>query len=417
MSTAATAPALTPESTPFVPNAEMSAMSGGELDSFVRQSIGVLATLSRQGQKEMRERLMPALLEVKRRFAEGQAVAGFTTLTAYLRSVGLTPAIMRGWEFRLREEQLKQLFADMREWGRLSDGSHTEPKAKPAVIEGEVIKPVQNGDESQEQARPEIRSEGRYSEGQSVLATPEDPKRLGLFDSSSAEGLPKRWSRAERAEQPHGCTLANLRDRINEVAKHFQDPFAFLGLTREHAIPTGITQAEALRTRQTLHIPTRWKTPDGKWHGTTNAQWRNGQLLNKMISAVENGKTDATAKPAAIEGAAEAPLPEGEVLPPKKQPAIVQTVESAEAPSKVPSEAADVVRLDDDDGGFHRYQLSAGGKRYIATILPDNIIMWDEDTKDGEKEVTRTGVKRRLGHLLRAALKARKAAAAAGGMQ
>lgn len=107
--TTATAP-VTTEVTAFVPNADLTEMPDTALDGLVRHSISVLAILTRRCQREMRERLMPALLEVKRRFAEGQNVAGFTTLTDYLKSVSPTPVIVRGWEFRLREAQLKQLF-------------------------------------------------------------------------------------------------------------------------------------------------------------------------------------------------------------------------------------------------------------------------------------------------------------------
>jgi len=125
-----------------------------------------------------------------------------------------------------------------------------------------------------------------------------------IYDSDT--GLPRRWSQNERSE-PNGCTLPNLRARIKDVAQHFEDPFVFLGLTQEFKIPTGETQAKALKTRKTLDIPAQWKDLTGKICGTTNVQWQNGQLLNRLISAIESG-AEAVKVPAAPVSVPEVPI-------------------------------------------------------------------------------------------------------------
>jgi hypothetical protein len=127
--------------------------------------------------------------------------------------------------------------------------------------------------------------------GLSPVFAKDDPKRLG-FGLDSDNGLPRRWNTIEREEKPYGCTLGNLRDRIEEVATHFDNPFTYLGLTQKFKVPTGATQAEALLTRKTLSIPAQWKDTKGKIKGTTNVQWMNGNLLNRLISAVEDGETE-----------------------------------------------------------------------------------------------------------------------------
>ena len=112
--------------------------------------------------------------------------------------------------------------------------------------------------------------------------------------------LPRRWHKFQREEidetRPLNGHTANgcddLRERINKVAKLFDDPFKFLGIVPgDSRIPKGPTQTEALHTRQTIPIPCQWlSTVDNKVRGTTNVQYSNGQLLNRLISAVEKGE-------------------------------------------------------------------------------------------------------------------------------
>jgi hypothetical protein len=137
-----------------------------------------------------------------------------------------------------------------------------------------------------------------------VIEEPREPVRVIVnvpaldvpIVTDDDNALPKRWHSLER-EEPNGCTLPDLRKRIDDVAKHFEDPYLFLGLTREHKVPTGATQREALKTRQTLDIPAQWKDLNGKVKATTNVQYANGQLLNRLTSAVEAGRTKPEPSP------------------------------------------------------------------------------------------------------------------------
>jgi hypothetical protein len=125
-----------------------------------------------------------------------------------------------------------------------------------------------------------------------------DIDELGLLDESSLEGLPRRWHKYER-EDPGGCTMKNLRARIEFCAKQFDDPFKFLGIVPGTShIPQGPTQREALRTRQTITIPCQWKDEAGNLQGVTNAQYSNGQLLNRLITALEKEIGHRTGKEA-----------------------------------------------------------------------------------------------------------------------
>ena len=63
-----------------------------------------------QGHTELRQRLLPALQEVRNRLARGEQVNGHDTITGYLAAIGLSEGVIRKWEFRLREKELKELF-------------------------------------------------------------------------------------------------------------------------------------------------------------------------------------------------------------------------------------------------------------------------------------------------------------------
>ncbi len=55
-----------------------------------------------------RERLLPAVEEVRRRIKAGQAVAGYTGIEAYLGSLGLPPSLVRKWRYRWRLRERKK---------------------------------------------------------------------------------------------------------------------------------------------------------------------------------------------------------------------------------------------------------------------------------------------------------------------
>jgi hypothetical protein len=86
--------------------------SAKALHSIVCDSIKELTVLSRRGQTELRQRLLPALQEVRRRIAKGETIDGYNALTDYLSAVGLSEGVIRKWEFRLREKELKELGLD-----------------------------------------------------------------------------------------------------------------------------------------------------------------------------------------------------------------------------------------------------------------------------------------------------------------
>lgn len=84
-------------------------MSGNQLDTIVRGSISEIQVLSRMAAAEARERLLPALQEIKRRFKAGETVCGFRHLEDYFQSIGVNPNTVRQWEFRIRQRELKAL--------------------------------------------------------------------------------------------------------------------------------------------------------------------------------------------------------------------------------------------------------------------------------------------------------------------
>lgn len=79
------------------------------LHDIVTGSIKELTALSRRGQTELRQRLLPALQEVRNRLTKGEQVNGHDTITGYLAAIGLSEGVIRKWEFRLRETDLKEL--------------------------------------------------------------------------------------------------------------------------------------------------------------------------------------------------------------------------------------------------------------------------------------------------------------------
>ena len=85
--------------------------STAALHDIVTDSIKELTVLTRRGQAELRQRLLPALQEVRRRIVSGEEVEGLDSMTAYLAYVGLHEGVVRLWEFRLREKELKALQA------------------------------------------------------------------------------------------------------------------------------------------------------------------------------------------------------------------------------------------------------------------------------------------------------------------
>ena len=112
--------------------------SSGQLHNIVRNSIDTLKSLTRAGQKEIRDLLVPALQEIKRRFSKGEKVAGFDGIEAYLEGMGIKPNTVRQWEFRLRESELKQLIGNVNEADTAADFTNTTPLAEPTLPEYEV---------------------------------------------------------------------------------------------------------------------------------------------------------------------------------------------------------------------------------------------------------------------------------------
>jgi hypothetical protein len=115
--------------------------SGAQLDRIVRVSVSELTALSRKGQKELRERLLPALQEVRRRLKAGQSVDGYTDITDYLESVGLSEGVIRKWEFRLREKELRELTGnvDTDMPGTTIEVGHTVSEPEPMVAPAALV--------------------------------------------------------------------------------------------------------------------------------------------------------------------------------------------------------------------------------------------------------------------------------------
>jgi hypothetical protein len=110
--------AVTNEATAFETNATSksilgwSGYNGSQLHSIVLNAIDELKILTRKGRKELQERLLPALHEIKRRLKNGEEVAGHTSIKDYMESVGLTDSVVRGWEFRMHKKELQVLLPE-----------------------------------------------------------------------------------------------------------------------------------------------------------------------------------------------------------------------------------------------------------------------------------------------------------------
>ena len=112
MTAAATAPS------PFVPNApSLKTVSAQELSSKITVALGRLDSLTTQGRTILKKELMPVLREIKTRFKKGETITMYSDekkkdvtykgIVSYLKAVGLTDSIVRGWEFRLRTGEAK----------------------------------------------------------------------------------------------------------------------------------------------------------------------------------------------------------------------------------------------------------------------------------------------------------------------
>jgi hypothetical protein len=75
-----------------------SALTDNQLDIAFTQE----CAFTRKAQKRFRERTLPILMDVERRFAAGQHFCGFTGIESYYRSKGLNPATVRTWKRRAR---------------------------------------------------------------------------------------------------------------------------------------------------------------------------------------------------------------------------------------------------------------------------------------------------------------------------
>ena len=83
--------------------------SANELHRIVCDSASQLTALSQKGHAELRQRLLPALQEVRHRLRKGETIDGHDTIKEYLAAIGLSEGVIRQWEFRFREKELKEL--------------------------------------------------------------------------------------------------------------------------------------------------------------------------------------------------------------------------------------------------------------------------------------------------------------------
>ena len=83
--------------------------TGKQLHRIVVDARENLAALTRKSRAELKERLLPALNEIRRRIKSGEAFNGYETFKEYLNSVGLTDSLFRSWEFPLREKEMREL--------------------------------------------------------------------------------------------------------------------------------------------------------------------------------------------------------------------------------------------------------------------------------------------------------------------
>jgi hypothetical protein len=75
------------------------------LDREIKTSLATLSSLTREGRRVLKDQLLPALQEIKARLRRGAVTVDgrkYSTLGAYLHSIGLNASIVRNWEFRSR---------------------------------------------------------------------------------------------------------------------------------------------------------------------------------------------------------------------------------------------------------------------------------------------------------------------------
>lgn len=83
-------------------------MTNEDLDATVRKSLSAVDVLSKGMHTIIRKALVRAMVEIKRRYDEGQTVAGYDTFYAYVESVGINPSTLRTWRLRYDEQGLEQ---------------------------------------------------------------------------------------------------------------------------------------------------------------------------------------------------------------------------------------------------------------------------------------------------------------------
>jgi hypothetical protein len=97
---------------PFQRNA-LKKLTPEELDREVRHSAKGWHLLTRKAQALEKERLLPAIEEVKHRIKDGKAVAGHRGIESYINSLGLPPSLVRKWRFRERKKNGKESAAGL----------------------------------------------------------------------------------------------------------------------------------------------------------------------------------------------------------------------------------------------------------------------------------------------------------------
>jgi hypothetical protein len=77
-------------------------LTDSELGSAISESFSTLELLSRKAQAELRNHMLPALREVRRRFNKGQLVGGYQGIEDFYRSIGVNANTIYSWERRAR---------------------------------------------------------------------------------------------------------------------------------------------------------------------------------------------------------------------------------------------------------------------------------------------------------------------------
>ena len=106
------APAQAAAERPFQRNA-LKKLTPEELDRAVRNSAKGWHLLTRKAQALEKERLLPAIEEVKHRIKDGKTVAGHKGIESYINSLGLPPSLVRKWRFRERKKNGKKSAAGL----------------------------------------------------------------------------------------------------------------------------------------------------------------------------------------------------------------------------------------------------------------------------------------------------------------